>query len=192
MDVSTALRYRSLGSSWRCLHHRGLSCIWACLYYRGICCTGRCLHHRGLRCIWTCLLNTTYRRLYCSWKCPPQGPVLLLEVLFTPQGLSCIWMFLCYRRRVQPLEMSTPQRPERHLDVSKLEACAAPGGVYTTGVLAASGRVYTLLHFAFWTYQSALRCFYCFIDDISISLNKHGCFACRHCPAMLEALGMRN
>ncbi len=60
-----------------------------------------------------------------------QRPVLLSEVS-TPQGPELHLYVSTLQRPVLLLEVSTPQGSELHLEVSA-EACAAPGGVYTTG-----------------------------------------------------------
>jgi hypothetical protein len=62
-------------------------------------------------------------------------PVLFLEVS-TLQGPELHLDVSTLQRNVLLLKVSTLQGPDLHLDVSALctiEACAVPGGVYTTG-----------------------------------------------------------
>jgi hypothetical protein len=75
------------------------------LHYIGLSCSWRGPHHRVLSCIWTCL---HYRGLCCSWRCYTIGSELRLDVS-------------ALQRFVLLLEVSTPEGPKLHLDVSALQ-----------------------------------------------------------------------
>jgi hypothetical protein len=64
-----------------------------------------------------------------------QGTVQLLEVS-TPQWPELHMDMSTIKRIVLLLQMSTSQGPKLHLEVGQYttEACATPGGVYTTEV----------------------------------------------------------
>ncbi len=81
-----------------------------------------CLHCRGLCCSWRC---PHHRGLSCTWPC------------LHYRGMFCFWRFL-------------PQSPELYRRVCTTKACAATGGVYTTGAWASSER--------FWGICCSWRC----------------------------------
>jgi hypothetical protein len=65
-----------------------------------------CLHYRGLCCTWTYLDNSS---------------------------LSCFWTVTAIKRPVSYLDVPGQQEPELLLDFYyTIEACTAPGRVYTT------------------------------------------------------------
>jgi hypothetical protein len=107
--------HRCLYCTWMFLHHRVET--WACLHHRGLSNTPWRLHDRDLSCTWTCqdkMSLLVWRCLYNrgAWAAP--------ECFYTTESCG-------------HLEMSTPQGPELHLDVSSLLRPVLCLDVYSTG-----------------------------------------------------------